>query len=149
MFKAHHVDFYQPNCITKLKYNWFRPVLKYNLFTKLLNYYKKVFYFFSPYIKWAEITIFDDKKIKKSNFYQNKKLSKIDDINVDKLLVSKKSHKVQKNQSSTLLHKMMKMLLQPLMIGYVKWFDGNKTISFKVIDNKLLKSTPNGKDLVN
>ena len=26
------------------------------------------------------------------------------------------------------------------MIGYVKHFDSNKTISFKVIDNKLLKS---------
>ena len=25
------------------------------------------------------------------------------------------------------------------MIGYVKHFDSNKTISFKVIDNKLLK----------
>ena len=34
--------------------------------------------------------IFDDKKIKKSNFYKNKKLFKIDDTDVDKILVSKK-----------------------------------------------------------
>ena len=34
--------------------------------------------------------IFDDKKIKKSNFYKNKKLFKIDDIDVDKILVSKR-----------------------------------------------------------
>ena len=34
--------------------------------------------------------IFDDKEIKKSNFYKNKKLFKIDDIDVDKILVSKK-----------------------------------------------------------
>ena len=29
----------------------------------------------------------------------------------------------------------------PEMIGYVKNFDSNKTTSFKVSDNKLLKST--------
>ena len=34
--------------------------------------------------------IFDDKKIKKSNFYKNKKLSSIYDIEVDKILISKK-----------------------------------------------------------
>ena len=34
--------------------------------------------------------IFDDKKINASNFYKNKKLFKIDDIDVDKILVSKK-----------------------------------------------------------
>ena len=28
------------------------------------------------------------------------------------------------------------------MIGYVKSFDSNKTMSFKVTDKKLLKSTP-------
>ena len=31
--------------------------------------------------------MFDDKKIIKSNFYKNKKLSKIDDIDVNKILV--------------------------------------------------------------
>ena len=33
---------------------------------------------------------FGNKKIKKRNFYENKKLFKIDDIDVDKILVSKK-----------------------------------------------------------
>ena len=33
--------------------------------------------------------VFNDEKIKKSNFYKNKKLSKIDEIDVDKILVSK------------------------------------------------------------
>ena len=33
---------------------------------------------------------FDDKKIKKSNFYKNKKLLNIYDIDVDKILISKK-----------------------------------------------------------
>ena len=32
---------------------------------------------------------FDDKKINKSNFYKNKKLFKTDDIEVNKILVSK------------------------------------------------------------
>ena len=34
--------------------------------------------------------IFDDKKINKSNFYENKKLFNIYDIKVDKILISKK-----------------------------------------------------------
>ena len=38
--------------------------------------------------------IFDDKKMNKSNFYRNKKLFKIDNIDVDKILVSKKDKKV-------------------------------------------------------
>ena len=33
---------------------------------------------------------FEDKNIKKSSFYKNKKLFKTDDINVNKILVSKK-----------------------------------------------------------
>ena len=33
---------------------------------------------------------FDDKKIKKSDFYKNKNVFQIDDIEVNKILVSKK-----------------------------------------------------------
>ena len=33
---------------------------------------------------------FEDKKINKSNFYKDKKLFKIEDININKILVSKK-----------------------------------------------------------
>ena len=33
---------------------------------------------------------FNDKKIKKSHFYKNKKISKTDDIDVNNILVSKK-----------------------------------------------------------
>ena len=33
---------------------------------------------------------FDDKKIKKSNFYKNKKIFNINDIDVNSILVSKK-----------------------------------------------------------
>ena len=38
---------------------------------------------------------FDDKKIYKSNFYKNKKLFNLNDIDVNKILVSKKNHMVQ------------------------------------------------------
>ena len=40
---------------------------------------------------------FDNKKIKKSNFYKNKKVTKIDDIDVNKMLVSKKEPYGTKN----------------------------------------------------
>ena len=33
---------------------------------------------------------FDDKKIKKSHFYKNKKVFKLDDIDFNKILISKK-----------------------------------------------------------
>ena len=40
---------------------------------------------------------FDDKKIKKSDFYKNKKINRIDDIDVNKILVSKKEPYGTKN----------------------------------------------------
>ena len=40
---------------------------------------------------------FDDKKINKSNFYKNNKLFNIHDLDVNKILVSKKESYGQKN----------------------------------------------------
>ena len=40
---------------------------------------------------------FEGKKIKKSDFYKNKKITKIDDIDVNKILVSKKESYGTKN----------------------------------------------------
>ena len=40
---------------------------------------------------------FDDKKIKKSNFYKNKKVIRIDDIDVNKILVSNEEQYGSKN----------------------------------------------------
>ena len=57
------------------------------------NYYKKFFYFFSSLcIRMNGKSInFNDKKIKKSDFYiKNKKIFNVDDIDVNKILVSKK-----------------------------------------------------------
>ena len=39
---------------------------------------------------------FDGKNISKSNFYQNKKIFNIYDLDVSKILVSKNNHKVKK-----------------------------------------------------
>ena len=40
---------------------------------------------------------FDDKRITKSDFYKNKKINKIDDINVNNILISKKEPYGSKN----------------------------------------------------
>ena len=88
---------------------------------------------------------FDDKKINKSNFYKNKKLFDLNDIDVNKILVSKKESYGTKNSLEYFIGYNDGDVIRPLciklpqMIGYVKHFDSNKTMSFKVSDNKLLK----------
>ena len=88
---------------------------------------------------------FDDKKIKKSNYYKNKKLFSLKDIDVNKILVSKKESYGTKNSLKYFIGYSDDNVIRPLcvilpqMIGYVKHFDSNKTMSFKVSDNKLLK----------
>ena len=80
-----------------------------------------------------------------SNFYKNKKLFNIHDLNVNKILVSKKVSYGTKNSFKYFIGYNDDDVIRPLciklpqMIGYVKNFDSNKTISFKVGDNKLLK----------
>ena len=54
---------------------------------------------------------FDDKKINKSYFYKNKKPFSLKDIDVNKILASKKNHMVQKIHLNTSLDIMVLMLL--------------------------------------
>ena len=54
---------------------------------------------------------FDDKKINKSKFYKSKKVLEIDDIDVDKILVSKNSHMLQISQLNISLDITMMMSL--------------------------------------
>ena len=88
---------------------------------------------------------FGDKKVNKSNFYKNKKLFKIEDIGINKILVSTRESYGTKNSLKYFIGYNDDDAVRPLfimlpqMIGYVKHFDSNKTMSFKVIDNKLLK----------
>ena len=58
-----------------------------------------------------EIKKFDKKKKKKSDFYKNKKVFQIDDVDVNKILVSKKEPYDTKNALNTLLDVMIMMLL--------------------------------------
>ena len=89
---------------------------------------------------------FDDKKINKSNFYKNKKLFSLNDIDVNKILVSKKKESYGTKNSLKYFNGYNDgdvirplCIILPQMIGYDKHFDSNKTMSFKVSDNKLLE----------
>ena len=77
------------------KYDSFRPIklLNYlneiNEIIKVIKLLKKPLFFNKYKNEWKNIN-FGDKKIKKCNFCRNKTLLKIDDINLDEILVSKK-----------------------------------------------------------
>ena len=97
---------------------------------------------------------FDDRKINKINFHKNKKIFNIYDLDVNKILVSKKQSYGKKNSLKYFIEYNDDDFIRPLciklpqMIGYVKHFDNNKTMLFKVSDNKLLKKIPKyGKEL--
>ena len=86
---------------------------------------------------------FDDKKIKKSDFYKNKKINKIDDINVNNILVSKKEPYSTKNSCKYFIGYNDNDIIRPLcirlpqMTGYVRKFNENSTMSFRVKDKQL------------
>ena len=63
---------------------------------------------------------FDDKKIKKSTFYKNKRIYSTDDIDVNNILVSKKEPYVNKIHLNTLLDIMIMILL--LLDHYIEGF---------------------------
>ena len=75
----------------------------------------------------------------------NKTLFNVHDLDLNKILVSKKESYGTKEllkyfigyNNDDAIRPLCKKL--PQMIGYVKKFDSNKTMSFKVSDNKLLK----------
>ena len=78
---------------------------------------------------------FGDKKINKSNFYKDKKLFKIEDIDISKILVFKKESYGTKNSLKYFIGYNDDDAIRPLfikipqMIGYVKHFDSNKTFN--------------------
>ena len=86
------------------------------------------------------------KNINKSNFYDNKKLFKIEDTDINKILVSKKESYGKKKflkyfigYNDDVIRPLCIKL--PQMIGYIKHFEGgNEIMSFKASDNKLLKN---------
>ena len=88
---------------------------------------------------------FKNKKINKSIFYKNKELFNIHDIDVNKILVSKKELYGTKNSFKYFIGYNDDDIIRPLciklpqMIDYVKNFDRNKTMSLKVDNNKISK----------
>ena len=102
-------------------------------------------FFFTQYKNSVKSINFEDKKINKNNFYNNKKLFNIHDLDVNKILVSIKKSYGTKNSFKYFIgyndNDVIRLLCikLPQMIGYVKNFNSNKTMSFKVGDNKLLK----------
>ena len=88
---------------------------------------------------------FDVKKINKSNFCKNKKLFSLNDLDINKILVSKKESNGAKISLKYFIEYNDGDVIRPLciliprMIGYVKYFNSNKTMSFKISDNNLLK----------
>ena len=89
---------------------------------------------------------FDDKKIKKSDLYKYKKINKIDGINVNNILVSKKEPYGTKNSFKYFIGYNDNDIIRPLcirllqMTGYVRKFNENSTMSFRVKDKQLLKN---------
>ena len=88
---------------------------------------------------------FSDKKIRKSEFYKNKKVNSIEDIDVDKILVSKKEPYGTKNSFKYFIRYNDNDVVRPLcvrlpqMTGYARKFDENATMSFRANNKLLLK----------
>ena len=89
---------------------------------------------------------FDDKKIKKIDFYENKKVFQMDNIDVNKILVSKKEPYGTRNALKYFIGYNDNDVIRPLclripqMTGYFKKFNENATMSFRVNNKQLLKN---------
>ena len=86
------------------------------------------------------------KKIKKSKFYKNKKVFQVDDIDIIKILVSKKEPYGTKNALKYFIgyndNDVIRLLCLrlPQMTGYAKKINENTTISFRVNNKNLFKN---------
>ena len=83
---------------------------------------------------------FNGKKIRKSNFYKNKKIINIEDIDVNNILVSKKESRGNKNSLKYFIEYNDNDIVRPLCIkllqitGYCRKFNENSIMSFRVKD---------------
>ena len=87
----------------------------------------------------------DDKKIKKSEFYRDKKAFQIDDVDVNNILVSKNEPYGTKNVLKYFIGYNDKDFIRPLclrlpqMTGYAKKNNQNAAMSFRANNEQLLK----------
>ena len=88
---------------------------------------------------------FKDKKIKKCDFYKNKKVVKIDDGDANKILVSKEESYDTKNSFKYFVGYDDNDVIRPLciklsqMTTYIRKFKGNTTMPFMISNKQLLK----------
>ena len=112
------------------------------------NYYKQIFYFSLEYIKMNKKKInFNDKKIKNTEFYKNKKIFNVDNIDVNRILVSKKEPYGKNNSLMYFIgHDDNDVIIRPLCsrlskaTGYINEFNENKNttiMSVRVNDEQL------------
>ena len=84
---------------------------------------------------------FDDKEIRKNFFYKNKKVFQTDNIDVNKILVSKKGTYGTKKSLKFFIEYNDNDVIRPLclrlpqMTGYARKFNENATMSFRVNNN--------------
>ena len=89
---------------------------------------------------------FDDKKIRKSTFYKNRKINNIEEIDANDILVSKKEPYGTKNLFKYFIGYNDNDIIRPLRVKlpqmneYVRKFDKNVTISFRLTDKQLSKN---------
>ena len=90
---------------------------------------------------------FNNEKIKKSDLYKNKKIFNIDNIDVNKILVSKKETYGKNNSFEYFIGYNDNDVIRPLylglsqMTGYINKFDKNKiTLSLMIKDKQLSKN---------
>ena len=112
------------------------------------NYYRFFFFTFSALqnIKMNTKNInFANKKILKSDFYKKKVQFQIDNIDVKKILVSKKEPYGTKNVLKYFIRYNDNDAIRPVCLrlpqktGYFKEFNENATMSFRVNNKQLLK----------
>ena len=107
---------------------------------------KKFYFFFAKYkMIGKNINFGNKKKNQKSDFIKNKKVTKIDGIDANKILVSKKEPHSTKNSFKYFIGYYDNDVIRslciklPQMTGYVRKFKGNTTMTFKISNKKLLK----------
>ena len=90
---------------------------------------------------------FNNKKIKKSNFYKNKKIFNIDNIDINKIFISKKETYAKYNSFKYFIGYNDNDIIRPLylellqMTRSINKFDENKiTMSLMIKDKQLLKN---------
>ena len=118
--------------------------------------YTHIYYFFffflivykNEWINFNKSINFNNKNIKKSEFYsKNKKIFNIDDIDANKILISKKETYGKYNSFKYFIGYNDNDVIRPLYLfisqttGYINKFDKNKmTISLMIKDMQLLKN---------